>query len=156
MPTPSALDPLDTLHAIIGCQQAIHRFYAALDASDFDTVSAALADDGVWHRQGEALRGPAAVKQALAHRPAGRRTAHLVQNLVVDVIDPGQARVQFMTLVYRHDAVTQTDTGQDSDAGGPAPLSLPLSISFHREHLARTPAGEWLVIEKRSERRFAA
>ena len=143
-----ATDALDEFQAVIGCQQAIHRFYAALDASDMDTVSAAMADDGVWVRQGEALRGPAAVRAALARRPAGRRTAHLVQNLVVDVIDPGRAQAQFMTLVYRHDA--------DAPLTGAAPLGAPLSISFHRERLVRGDSGVWQFVEKESERRFAA
>jgi len=141
-------DALDEFQAVIGCQQAIHRFYAALDASDMDTVSAAMADDGVWLRQGEALRGPDAVRAALARRPAGRRTAHLVQNLVVDVIDPGRAQAQFMTLVYRHDA--------DAPVSGAAPLGAPLSISFHRERLVRSDNGVWKFVEKESERRFAA
>ena len=145
MDTPNALDEFQ---AVIGCQQAIHRFYAALDASDMDTVSAAMADDGVWLRQGEALRGPDAVRAALARRPAGRRTAHLVQNLVVDVIDPGRAQAQFMTLVYRHDA--------DAPLTGAAPLGAPLSISFHRERLVRGDSGVWQFVEKESERRFAA
>jgi ketosteroid isomerase-like protein len=136
------------LQAVIGCQQAIHRFYAALDASDMDAVSLAMAEDGVWHRQGQALRGPASVRAALAQRPAGRRTAHLVQNLVVDVIDPGQAQAQFMTLVYRHDA--------DAPVTGAAPLGAPLSISFHRERLVRGDSGVWQFAEKRSERRFAS
>lgn len=139
---------LGELQAVIGCQQAIHRFYAALDASDMDAVSAAMADDGVWHRQGQALRGPAAVQAALAQRPAGRRTAHLVQNLLVDVIDPGHAQAQFMTLVYRHDA--------DAPLSGAAPLGGPLSISFHRERLVCTKGGVWKFVEKVSERRFAA
>jgi len=141
-------DALDEFQAVIGCQQAIHRFYAALDASDMDTVSAAMADDGVWLRQGEALRGPDAVRAALARRPAGRRTAHLVQNLVVDVIDPGRAQAQFMTLVYRHDA--------DAPLTGAAPLGAPLSILFHRERLVRGDSGVWQFVEKESERRFAA
>ena len=145
------MNPIDTLtelQAVIGCQQAIHRFYAALDASDMTTVSAAMADDGVWLRQGEALRGPVAVQAALARRPAGCRTAHLVQNLVVDVIDPDHAQAQFMTLVYRHDA--------DAPLPGAAPLGAPLSISFHRERLVRTDSGAWKFLEKESERRFAS
>jgi len=132
--------------AVSGCQQAIHRFYLALDGGDFDTVAACMAEQGVWHRQGRALRGPAEVRQALADRPAGRTTAHLVQNLVIDLDGPHRAAARYMTLVYRVDAAAVPT--------GPVPLPPPLSISLHRERLSRAADGRWLVEEKRGQRRF--
>ncbi|MBV6304869.1 nuclear transport factor 2 family protein [Candidimonas humi] len=137
---------IERLAAIMDCQQAIQRFYLALDSSDFDAVAACMASQGVWHRQGAALCGPAQVRAALAKRPAGRTTAHMVQNLVIDIVDPGLAQARYLTLVYRHDA--------PAPPSGPVPLGTPLSISIHEERLVRTPAGDWLVQEKQSRRKF--
>lgn len=133
----------------LACRQAIHRFYAALDSGDFATVAAAVAPDGVWHRQGKALRGPGDVAQAMADRPAGRVTAHLVQNLVVELQDADTATARYNTLVFRHDG--------EAGAPPPAPLGVPLSIAAASDRLRRDPAtGAWLVVERRSARVFGA
>lgn len=90
--------------SIVHCSQAIMRFYAALDAGDIEGVAGLMADDGVWHRQGKVLTGPAAVLAALRERPAGRVTAHLVNNLVIDLsADCTTATARYMLLVFRHD-----------------------------------------------------
>lgn len=81
---------IETTARITRCSQAVMRFFAALDAGDIAAVSACMAEDGVWHRQGQALRGPDQVLAALKQRPAGRVTAHLVNNLVID-LDPSAA-----------------------------------------------------------------
>lgn len=132
--------------AVTGCQQAIHGFYLALDGGDFDAVAACMAGQGIWHRQGRMLQGPGEVRQALADRPAGRTTAHLVQNLVIDLDGPDRATARYMTLVYRVDAAVPP--------AGPVPMPSPLSISLHHERLSRAPDGRWLAEEKRGQRRF--
>jgi ketosteroid isomerase-like protein len=136
---------LEKAAAILGCQQAILRFFLALDGSDFATVAAGMAPDGVWHRQGQALVGPAAVRAALAERPPGRVTAHLVQNLVVDLEGGDAAAARYLSLVYRHDGA--------AGAAGPAPLDAPLGISLYTDRLCRR-SGDWLVVERRSRRLF--
>lgn len=142
------MDPIDKLLVIVGCQQAINRFYAALDASDMDTVAAAMSEQGVWNRQGRALQGPKEVREALAQRPMGRNTAHLVQNLVVDAESETLANASYMTLVYRFDS--------SEPVAAPVPLGKPLSISIHHERLERNTQGNWLVLEKRGQQKFAA
>jgi hypothetical protein len=138
----------DDLGAVIGCQQAVYRFYAELDAGELDSVAASMAVHGVWLRQGQKLVGPQAVRLALADRPAGRMTAHLVQNLVIDLTDATTARARYMTLVYRFDAAEQVLEV--------APLGLPLSISVNEDRLERDAAGAWVFTDKRSLRRFAS
>jgi ketosteroid isomerase-like protein len=139
-------DELRQLSATVQCQQATARFYAALDASDFDSVAAAMLPEGVWYRQGNALKGPTAVRAALANRPQGRTTAHLVQNLVVDLEADNTATVRYMTLVYRCDAPLPVSL--------PVPLGSPLSIAFNEDRLQRDGSGQWCVLQKRSERKF--
>jgi ketosteroid isomerase-like protein len=141
------MDELRRAALILGCQQSVHRFYAALDASDYEAVAACMAPDGVWHRQGKALTGPDQVRTALADRPAGRVTAHLVQNLVIDLEDERSATARYFSLVYRHDG-----GGGES---GPAPLGQPLSISAYADRMRRD-GDRWLVVERRSRRVFGA
>lgn len=132
----------------LACQQAVLRLYAALDASDYAAVTAAIAPEGVWHRQGRALRGPTEVRAALAERPAGRVTAHLV-NLVLDLADERSATARYMSLVYRYDA------GPGAPPGGPAPLGGPLSIAAYADRLrCDEGGGAWLVVERHSRRVF--
>jgi hypothetical protein len=144
------MDEIRAAALTLACQQAVLRFYAALDASDYGAVAAAVAPEGVWHRQGRALRGPAEVLAALAERPAGRVTAHLVQNLVVDLADERNATARYMSLVYRHDA------GAGAASEGPAPLGAPLSIAAYSDRLRRDEGGAWLVVERRSRRAFGS
>ncbi len=142
------MDEIRAAALTLACQQAVLRFYAALDASDYAAVAAAVAPEGVWHRQGRALRGPAEVRAALAERPAGRVTAHLVQNLVVDLADERNATARYMSLVYRHDA------GAGAPPEGPAPLGAPLSIAAYADRQRRQDGGAWLAVERRSRRVF--
>ncbi len=130
------------------CSQAITRFWAALDASDYETVAKSMAPEGVWHRQGKALQGPDGVRAALAERPTGRVTAHMVQNLVVDLADENTATARYFSLVYRHDAERAPE--------GPVPLRDALSISAVSDRLRRGPDGVWLVVERRSRPVFSA
>ncbi len=130
----------------MSCQEAVVRFFAALDGGRLDEVATAMADDGIWHRQGAELRGPDAVSRALAARPAGRVTAHLVQNFLVDLDDEENARVRYLVLTYRHDA---PDGVVDV-----APLGQPYSIAAYDDRMRRGGA-TWLVQERRSRNIFA-
>ncbi|WP_431284803.1 nuclear transport factor 2 family protein [Humitalea sp. 24SJ18S-53] len=123
------------------CQQAVLRFFSALDGGRWDEVAGSLAEDGVWHRQGKALRGPDAVRAAMADRPAGRVTAHLVQNLVIELDGERAATARFMALTFRH------------DGGTPAPIGLPLSIAAYADRMRRD-GDTWLVVERRGIRVF--
>ncbi|WP_426959420.1 nuclear transport factor 2 family protein [Muricoccus radiodurans] len=139
------MDELRAAALILSCQQAVMRFYAALDRSDYEAVASGMAPDGVWHRQGKALRGPDAVSAALQDRPAGRVTAHMVQNLAVDLVGDNEATARYLTLVYRHDGAP--------GAQDPAPIGNALSIAAAEDRLHRVD-GTWLVMERRSRRVF--
>ncbi len=165
------MDPVLRTRLTLSCHDAVIRFFGALDDGRLDDVAGAIAEDGVWHRQGKALRGPGEVAQALAARPAGRVTAHLVQNLVVDLDDDHNARVRYLVLTYRHDFPDGSghagDTGSAGavgaagtagSAGGtgaaiPAPLGAPYSIAAYEDRL-RASGTRWLVVERRSRNLF--
>jgi len=138
-----------TLRATLtsSCQDAVVRFFAALDAGRMDEVAGAMADDGIWHRQGKALRGPDGVAAALAARPSGRITAHLVQNFIADFDDDNSASVRYVVLTYRYDA-----------PAGPvevAPLGTPYSIAAYTDRM-RQSGTTWLVQERRARNIFVS
>jgi len=135
----------DQLSIIIECEQVVHRFYQALDAAEFVTLSQFFRDDGIWFRQGKKLEGPQAVLRAMDERPSGRKTAHLVQNFVVDIESSVRVVARYLTLVYRHDS--------DQSNRGPAPIDKALAISMNYDILLKDHQG-WRLIEKKSERRF--
>jgi len=137
------------VQSIVRCGQAVMRFYAALDAGNLAEVAGMMADEGVWHRQGKVLQGPAEVLSALRNRPAGRVTAHLVNNLVIDVSDDCKtATARYMLLVFRHD--------RDPGGTGPAPLAGSLlSITLTTDLWRDVPALGWRAVLKEGQAVFS-
>lgn len=138
-----------------GCGLVL-AFFAALDQRRHDEVAAMMADEGVWHRQGQALQGPAAVAQALAARDPARHTAHVVTNLRAEVLDAGRTRVRFYLVAYesRTGGAPQSGAGEagaattSAHAAGaaaprPADATAPrlVAIRICEDELVRTPAG---------------
>jgi hypothetical protein len=136
---------LERISALVECEQLVHRFYQSLDAGEFTTLSQLFRDGGIWFRQGKKLEGPQAVLSAMDDRPAGRKTAHLVQNFVLDIESSERAVARYFTLVYRCDS-------EDANPG-PAPIDRPLAISMNYDILIKDQQG-WRLAEKKSERRF--
>ena len=133
------------MSSTLQCQDAVIRFFAALDAGRIDEVAASFATDGIWHRQGVELLGPAGVASALAARPAGRITAHLVQNFVADFDDESGARVRYIVLTYRYDA--------PAGHAAPAPMVPPYSIAAYEDRMRRH-GNAWQVLERRARNVF--
>jgi hypothetical protein len=139
------MTPQDVRDAEHACTHALHRFYSKIDAGDFDAVAQLMAPEGVWHRQGEQLKGPAAALAALGKRDPRIVSAHLVCNPVVDLLEPGLAELSAMVLVLR-------DVKQE---GGPAVPLVPAPRAVLRCHdrLVRTEQG-WRFVVKRSSSVF--
>jgi hypothetical protein len=136
------MNQLEKSISMIECQHAIHSFYMSLDGSDFQAVSSLFASNGIWHRQGKQLVGPAAVLEALLDRPAGRVTAHMVQNVVITVIDTQSASATYLNMVYRCD--------RKEPSSEPAPMH-PLSILKYVDSFTKDPKGNWLLLSKTSK-----
>jgi hypothetical protein len=62
-----------------------------------------FAPDGVWHRQGRALQGAAAILSALAARSASQSIRHVVTNVQVTVLDDDTAESLLYVTAYQHD-----------------------------------------------------
>ena len=140
-----AMNQLEKTISIMECQQAIHSFYMSLDSSDFQTVSGLFALNGVWHRQGKQLVGPSSVLEALLDRPVGGVTAHMVQNMVISVLDHQSASATYLTMVYRCDRLEPSNE--------PAPM-LPLSILKYVDTFTKDSTGNWLLLSKTSKQIF--
>lgn len=127
------------------CSQSIARFYALLDGIEEGNVGSMVAQDGVWHRQGAVLQGPAAVDQALGQRPKGRSSLHLVSNLYTKPDSPERVTARYVCQVFRH------DRAPDSVAG-PAPLpSSLLAVTTNEDVWVRELSGEWKLGLKKSQ-----
>ncbi|MFZ9405562.1 MAG: nuclear transport factor 2 family protein [Burkholderiaceae bacterium] len=133
---------------IVMCSQAVMRFYGALDAGDIEGVAGWMAPEGIWHRQGQVLRGPSEVLAALKQRPAGRVTAHLVNNLVIDLDDArGLATARYMLMVFRHD---RSQPGE-----GPVPITGSLlSITETTDLWCELPGAGWRALNKQGRALF--
>ncbi|KRC77850.1 hypothetical protein D3C87_348610 [compost metagenome] len=126
------------------CEDAaaqVLNFFAALDQRRHDDVAQLMASDGIWHRQGRALTGPADVAAALAERDPARETAHIVTNLRAELTDAGRARVRFYLLAYE----SRTD-------GGPQEAAPRLvAIRSCTDELVHTESG-WRFASRASHR----
>jgi hypothetical protein len=114
------------------------RFFYNLDSNRYDALAALMASDGVWNRQGKALRGPGMVLEAMHARPKGIKTQHIVTNLIVDAVDDSHAEAAFTLTVFSH-------SGGGAE-GEPAPLELPHMVATYHEKLVRTAQG-WRIAD---------
>ena len=85
------------------CQQLLHHFFYCLDESDYDGLLALFEPDGVWHRQGVALRGHEAMREAMQSRSATQRIRHVLSNVLVHSHDNHATEVGGYMVVYRFD-----------------------------------------------------
>ena len=139
-PTSDALTPEECRAINVDCTHLIHSFYRCLDEHRYDELASLFAENGTWVRLGTELVGPEAIRNVVGERGSWL-TAHVVTNVLIDVIDTQRAEsTQYVTL-YRH---------EDWDpADGPAPVVLPLGILRHRDTLV-LEAGIWKFGRKTS------
>lgn len=126
-------------------EAAIYAFFRALDDGDFDAVADAIHANGVWHRQGKALRGPTMVRGAMSERPKALTTAHLVTNVLVQFDRQGDADARFWMTVLRHE-------GPRNDSE-PAPMELPFVVTSCKATLTRE-CGAWRFLKLAADLRF--
>ena len=92
------------------CARHILDFYEAFDLGQYDRMAAMFTPQGVWHRAGLALCGPAIVAE-LEKRPATQRVRHVVTNVRVEAMDPERAQASFVITAYRGDASAPLPAG---------------------------------------------
>ena len=118
--------------------QTVARLFHCLDGGDYDGVAGLFADDGIWVRMDEELNGPAAVRAAMATRPATLRTRHLVTNMLTRTLADGSVEARYYITVF----------DELHDGAGPASLSVPGAIFVCTDRLVPTGAG-WRFASRR-------
>jgi hypothetical protein len=116
------------------------NFYRCLDERRYEELAQLFVEDGVWVRMKKELVGPAAILAAMTERE-GWKTAHVVSNIMVDVMDDSSAETSQYVTLYRHE-------GQRGEKG-PAPMSPPRAILHHRDKMVRIGT-EWKFQRKTS------
>jgi hypothetical protein len=86
------------------CTQLLIRFFNAFDAFRYDEMASLFAPDGVWHRQGRALAGRAAILAALGDRSPTQTVRHIVTNVEIAVTGRDVARSLLYLTAYSHDS----------------------------------------------------
>lgn len=129
-----------TLSQLAAC--LLGRLFIELDTRDYAQVATCFCVEGLWHRQGATLRGPAEIAAALARRPPTRITLHSISNVVARARLADSADVRFYLVAYRHD-------GHDADpppAPAPAPVVAPFVMGLCEAQLRRED-DQWRVAE---------
>ena len=101
------------------CSQILLRFFRSLDEDDVEGVVREFAADGVWHRRGEHFKGHAALRAAMAARPADRVVRHVVTNLVVTPGADGRITAASYMMAY---AAPRPTAGGVGELGTPGAL----------------------------------
>ena len=139
------MNEMHELAAERGALRAVISHWAALDAMNYTAVAAGFATDGVWHRQGKELKGPGMVSAAMAERPRGARTRHIVTNVLSTVKSESEVEIDFYMTVFSHNG--------EPDAPLPAPMSVPNSVGLSHATVRREN-GQWKIVQLRSAATF--
>lgn len=120
--------------------QLTHRFYYYLDESRYAELVACFREDGVWHRQGKALKGPAQIMAAMQERPRTQRTRHVISNVFLSEADENSATLIAYMTAYRFDDGSERKPPYPID--GPFRFNL-VKIRFLRERGAWRMSEQW-------------
>ena len=130
---------------LLQCMQLMHQLFYFLDQSNYRDLASLFAPNGIWHRQGERLAGPAQIVQALLKRSATQRIRHLISNQFIESQSPDQVQMVAYLTAYRFDDGTLH--------AGPVEISRPFLLSLLRASL-RQVDGAWRVSEMTLAREF--
>jgi len=88
------------------CRNLCYEFAYLIDARQYSQLASLFADDGVFDRVGQMLRGRQAILEALRGRSSELRTRHVCHNIHFIEMTPDSARavVYNTTLVGKGDA----------------------------------------------------
>jgi hypothetical protein len=115
---------------------------SAIDQRRYEDVAAMVTSNGVWHRQGNQLVGPAAVLEAMQQRRTDMAIAHIVTNVIVEPTEGG-ATVTFHCIPFSY----------IGEAPKPFPLGAPGQIARWTVDCV-TENGTWKATNLNSEMLF--
>lgn len=121
----------------------VSHFYAVLDERDYPSVIDCFTDDGAWFRRGSAVKGKAAIEDAMAHRPADFHTAHIVSNVRIHMTDEVNGQARFYLTGYPYHGTIP--------AGTYVPLPHSHMLTEFQDTMRKVD-GRWRIAEKRATR----
>jgi hypothetical protein len=130
--------PTDVDQCLPGCTQLTHRLFYCLDESKYEQLVSLFEEGGVWHRQGEVLKGREQILRAMAKRPSTQRIRHVITNCFIESASQGLVNLVAYMVAYRFDDGTMHT--------GPVKISRPFRISVVRAALRQTE-GTWKVAD---------
>jgi hypothetical protein len=119
--------------------QLTARFYSHVDGGRLKEAGNLFLDDGVWHRVEGKCTGPDQVTKALEARDPSRVSAHIINNLIVDVKDPVSVEVTATIVAYHATPA----------AKGPATDAKPAGM-FRCIELWKKTAQGWKIADKQN------
>lgn len=119
--------------------ELLHRFFHYLDTSRYAELVAMFDEQGVWLRQGEKLRGHAAILEAMNARPTTQRIRHIITNAFVAKGENGEATLQSYMTAYRYDDGTVRE--------GVVKIPGPFRVSVVSTTFRRGGA-DWRIVEQ--------
>lgn len=115
-------------------EQAVLRFWYALDRRDYGALLNGVTEDCLWLRD-RWIQGQWAISAALAQRPASLSIRHLVSNMIFDATHNGVS-VQYI--------LTAFSANTPAEASAPLPTSAPTLIADVAMSCALVD-GRWLI-----------
>ena len=128
------------------CEALIHAFCHFIDHGEALKVVGLFTDDGVFDRKGAALRGHAALAEAMGKRPPSVVTRHVCSNTMLRAESPDRIAGTTSFLFFRRDsAAPQADT---------SPAACLEAVGEYEDVFVRTPTG-WRIASRKAVPVFA-
>lgn len=128
------------------CEKLLVRFMQSLDDRKYDLLASLFSEEGVWHRPGQRLKGPAMIYAALKDRPAKELRRHAVTNCIVSTQGEDKAEARSYFTVW----------AGDTDAAGTRPVTIkaPFRVGVATTRFVRVNH-EWRIAEHSFDQDFA-
>jgi len=123
------------------CRNLCYEFAYLIDTRQYSKLAALFAEDGVFDRVGQVLRGRQDIVEALLNRSSELRTRHVCNNIHFIEVGPDVARA----VVYN-----TTLVGKGDPEGMPAPYGMSQGAFLEFRDLYRRTADGWRFGERKA------
>jgi hypothetical protein len=118
------------------CTKLSIAYARHVDFKEYDQFVGLFAQDGELNTTGKAVKGREKITKAMALRPEGLRSRHVLTNIYIKVIDEDHAEGLSYLSLYRH-----TGEGLDVNDQSPRIISGPFAIGHYADRFVRTGEG---------------
>jgi hypothetical protein len=118
------------------CEKLSIAYARHVDFREYEEFVRLFAEDGELNVSGQPIKGRETLTRAMAARPDGLRSRHVLTNIWIKVIDEDHAEgISYLSL-YRH-----TGEGLEGDDQGPRTISGPSAIGHYQDRFILTDEG---------------